>query len=38
LRSLIYNAHFVFYAPGALMGPALRKRLKERAGLTFSAR
>src|SRR6202165_4238819 len=24
--------------PGALMGPALRKRLKERAGLTFSAR
>jgi short subunit dehydrogenase-like uncharacterized protein len=23
--------------PGALMGPALRKRLKERAGLTFSA-
>jgi len=24
--------------PGALMGPALRERLKERAGLTFSAR
>jgi len=24
--------------PGALMGPALRKRLKERAGVTFSAR
>jgi len=24
--------------PGALMGPALRKRLEERAGLTFSAR
>src|SRR5262249_36483303 len=23
--------------PGALMGPALRRRLKERAGLTFSA-
>ncbi len=26
------------WTPGALMGPALRKRLKERAGLTFSAR
>jgi short subunit dehydrogenase-like uncharacterized protein len=26
------------WMPGALMGPALRKRLKERAGLTFSAR
>jgi len=26
------------WTPGALMDPALRKRLKERAGLTFSAR
>jgi len=26
------------WTPGALMGPALRKRLKERAGLTFCAR
>jgi short subunit dehydrogenase-like uncharacterized protein len=26
------------WTPGALMGPALRKRLQERAGLTFSAR
>ena len=26
------------WTPGALMGPALRKRLTERAGLTFSAR
>jgi len=26
------------WTPGALMGPALRKRLEERAGLTFSAR
>jgi short subunit dehydrogenase-like uncharacterized protein len=26
------------WTPGALMGPALRNRLKERAGLTFSAR
>jgi short subunit dehydrogenase-like uncharacterized protein len=26
------------WTPGALMGPALRKRLRERAGLTFSAR
>jgi short subunit dehydrogenase-like uncharacterized protein len=26
------------WTPGALMGPALRRRLKERAGLTFSAR
>jgi hypothetical protein len=26
------------WTPGALMGPALRKRLKERAGLTFNAR
>src|ERR1700738_1770414 len=26
------------WTPGALMGPALRKRLKARAGLTFSAR
>ncbi|MCP1988639.1 short subunit dehydrogenase-like uncharacterized protein [Bradyrhizobium sp. USDA 4524] len=26
------------WTPGALMGPALRKRLKERAGLTFRAR
>jgi pimeloyl-ACP methyl ester carboxylesterase len=26
------------WTPGALMGPALRKRVKERAGLTFSAR
>jgi short subunit dehydrogenase-like uncharacterized protein len=26
------------WTPSALMGPALRKRLKERAGLTFSAR
>src|SRR5260370_10957567 len=26
------------WTPGALMGPALRKRLKERAGLTFSTR
>jgi short subunit dehydrogenase-like uncharacterized protein len=26
------------WTPGALMGPALRKRLAERAGLTFSAR
>ena len=26
------------WAPGALMGPPLRKRLMERAGLTFSAR
>ena len=25
------------WTPGALMGPALRKRLQERAGLTFSA-
>jgi short subunit dehydrogenase-like uncharacterized protein len=25
------------WTPGALMGPALRKRLEERAGLTFSA-
>jgi short subunit dehydrogenase-like uncharacterized protein len=25
------------WTPGALMGPALRKRLIERAGLTFSA-
>jgi short subunit dehydrogenase-like uncharacterized protein len=25
------------WTPGALMGPALRKRLRERAGLTFSA-
>ncbi len=26
------------WTPGSLMGPALRKRLTERAGLTFSAR
>jgi len=26
------------WTPGALMDPALRKRLTERAGLTFSAR
>jgi short subunit dehydrogenase-like uncharacterized protein len=26
------------WTPGALMGPALCKRLKERAGLTFCAR
>jgi short subunit dehydrogenase-like uncharacterized protein len=26
------------WTPGALMGPALRKRLKECAGVTFSAR
>ena len=26
------------WTPGALMGPALRRRLTERAGLTFSAR
>jgi short subunit dehydrogenase-like uncharacterized protein len=26
------------WTPGALMGPPLRKRLMERAGLTFSAR
>lgn len=26
------------WTPGALMGPALRKRLEERAGLIFSAR
>jgi short subunit dehydrogenase-like uncharacterized protein len=26
------------WTPGALMGPVLRKRLKEHAGLTFSAR
>ena len=26
------------WTPGALLGPALRKRLKERAGLTFSVR
>jgi short subunit dehydrogenase-like uncharacterized protein len=26
------------WTPGALMGPPLRKRLQERAGLTFSAR
>jgi len=26
------------WTPGALMGPALRKRLEERAGLTFNAR
>jgi short subunit dehydrogenase-like uncharacterized protein len=26
------------WTPGALMGPALRKRLEQRAGLTFSAR
>ena len=26
------------WTPGALMGPALRERLKERAGLSFSAR
>src|SRR5215472_16821409 len=26
------------WTPGALMGPALRERLEERAGLTFSAR
>jgi len=25
------------WTPGALMGPVLRKRLTERAGLTFSA-
>jgi short subunit dehydrogenase-like uncharacterized protein len=26
------------WTPGALMGPALHRRLTERAGLTFSAR
>jgi short subunit dehydrogenase-like uncharacterized protein len=26
------------WTPGALMGPALRERLQERAGLTFRAR
>jgi len=26
------------WTPGALLGPALRKRLKERACLTFSVR